>query len=458
VEKLGGENLGRENSVKKVAFASFIGTAIEYYDFYIYGTAAALVFGTVFFPEFSPLAGTLASFATFGVAFFARPLGAAVFGHYGDKVGRKSMLIFSLLLMGFSTFLVGLLPGYAVIGVAAPLLLVVLRFAQGVGLGGEWGGAVLMAAEHAPPEKRGFYASWPQMGPPAGFLLSSGVFLLFSAALTEEQFAAWGWRVPFLLSIVLIGVGLFVRAKIAETPAFARVMESNTEARVPLLDVMRTHPKRLALASCAGIVVFTFFFVATTFGLSYGTSELGLSSTTMLYCTMIAIVFMGAGILVFAAASDRVGRRRLSLASTAFLGLWAFPMFWLINTANPVLITLALSVGMIAFSMIYGPLAAYFSELFGTRVRYSGAALSYALAGILGGSVAPLVATQLLAWTGASWSISLYVFSMAVVSFLAILALSETHGTDLSAERGLAGGKTDPITADPSATSAGNRR
>ncbi len=435
MEKIAGEGMGRDMSINKIAFASFVGTTIEFYDFYIYATAAALVFGGVFFPELSPVSGTLASFATFGVAFFARPLGGVIFGHYGDKIGRKAMLIASLLAMGLATFFVGLLPGYATIGVAAPVLLVVLRFVQGIGLGGEWGGAVLMAAEHAPAERKGFYAAFPQMGPPVGFLLSSGSFLLAAGTLSDEQFAAWGWRLPFLFSIVLVAVGLFIRSRVAETPAFRRVLESNSGASVPVVDVVRTYPRVLALASLAGSVMFTFFFVVTTFMLTYGTTALGLSRTTMLYCVMVSVVCMGVAIMAFAGLSDRIGRRRLALFSTGFLGLWAFPMVWLVDTANPVLISLAFSVGMVAWSAMYGPMGAFFSELFGTRVRYSGASLSYGLASILGGSLAPYISARLLALTGASWSIALYIALVALVSFVAVLLLSETYETDLSETR-----------------------
>ncbi len=432
MEKLAGVDVGQEAPMKKIAFASFVGTAIEFYDFYIYGTAAVLVFGAVFFPEFSPASATLASLATFGVAFLARPLGGAIFGHFGDRVGRKAMLIFSLLVMGLATFFVGLLPGYAAIGVAAPLLLVLLRFLQGIGLGGEWGGAVLMAAEHAPPGKRAFYSGFAQVGPPVGFLLSSGAFLLFASVLSEEQFASWGWRVPFLFSIVLVGVGLFVRLSVAETPVFKQVMETQTEAQVPIVDVVRTYPRTVALASLAGSVMFTFFFVITVFSLSYGVTQLGLPQSTMLYCVMVSMVFMGAGVMLFAGLSDRLGRRNLALSSAGTVGLWAFPMFWLVATGNPVLISVAFSVGLFAWSAMYGPMGAFFSELFGTRVRYSGTSLSFALAGVLGGALAPLIAVRLLATTGASWSVSLYLFAMALVSFVSILMLSETYRTDLS--------------------------
>jgi len=436
MEKLADEDVRRETrEIRKVAFASFIGTAIEFYDFYIYGTAAALVFGTVFFPELSSVSGTLAALATFGVAFFARPLGGVIFGHYGDKVGRKTMLIFSLLLMGLSTFLVGLLPGYATIGVAAAVLLVILRFLQGIGLGGEWGGAVLMAAEHAPPSKRGFYTSFPQVGPSIGFLLSNGSFLLLTATLSKEQFASWGWRMPFLLSIVLVGIGLFIRARVAETPVFKRVMETRTEARVPVMDMVRTYPLVLALASGAAILVFGFFYILTVFSVSYGTTNLGLPNTTMLYCTIISIVFMSIGVPIFAVLSDSVGRRNIYLVGSALAGLWAFPMFWLFDTKNPAFIALALSVGMVFFAMMYGPMAAFFSELFGTRVRYSGASVSYSLGGILGAALAPTIATQLLSATGTSLSISLYIAIMALITFVCTFLLSETYLTDLSSIR-----------------------
>ena len=401
MEKIAGETR-QETPMSRIAFASFIGTAIKFYDFYIYGLAAALVFPGLFFPELSPASGLLASFATYGVAFLARPLGGAVFGHFSDRVGRKVILIVSLLLMGISTFLVGVLPGYATIGILAPILLVVLRFLQGIGLGGEWSGAVLMTAEHAPGGKWAFYSGFPQVGPALGYLLSAGIFLLLVSALSQEQFAAWGWRAPFLFSLVLVGVGLFIRARLAKTPVFRRVMETRTEARIPVMEVIRAYPGTLVLASLAGILVFSFFYIVTVFSISYGVAQLGLPQSTMLYCVMIAVVFMGIGILFFATISDRVGRRNLALFSTGFVGLWAFPMFWLVDTGNPVLIALAFSVGLFAWSAMYGPMGAFFSELFGTRVRYSGSSLSYAFSGVLGAALAPVIAVRLLAATGAS--------------------------------------------------------
>lgn len=425
--------VGRETSIQKVAFASFVGTAIEYYDFYVYATAAALVFPALFFPGFSPLAGTLAAFATFAVGFVARPLGGILFGHFGDRVGRKAMLVVSLLTVGISTFLVGLVPTYATVGVAAPVLLVALRFLQGVGFGGEWGGAVLMSAEHAPENRRGFFSSWVQMGAPVGFLLSSGAFLLMTLTLSEPQFASWGWRVPFLLSIALVVIGLYVRSRVAETPAFKRVIETHTVSRVPILDAAREHPKSLALT--AGTITFTggLFFLLAVFALSYGTTQLGVTQSTMLNTIMISNVVLLVGIPLFAALSDRIGRRSLCMAGPVFLGLWAFPLFWLLDTGRPALITLALSVGMFGVSVSYGPLAALFVGLFKTRVRYSGVSMGYNLGAVFGSALAPIIATQLLASTGGSWSISLYVVALALIGFLSIYLMPEDRLEDITA-------------------------
>jgi MHS family shikimate/dehydroshikimate transporter-like MFS transporter len=426
------ETVGGEAEIAKIASASLVGTSLELYDFYIYGTAAALVFGQLFFPTFDPLAGTLAAFATFGVAFIARPLGGIIFGHFGDKVGRKTMLVVTLVLMGVCTFLVGLLPGYDAIGIAAPLLLVLLRFMQGLGLGGEWGGAVLIAAEHAPAHRRGFYASFPQLGPTVGIVLSSGVFLLLTGLLSEEQLLAWGWRVPFLLSIVVVAVGLYIRLRIAETPAFRRIVETHTESGNPILDVIRTHTKNLLLAAGASSFLFSLFYITVTFMVSYGTGQLGLSLPAVLYAVAVAGLGLGLGVPVFAHLSDRIGRRKLCLAGAVFCGLWGFPLFWLVDTGSWVLITLALAVGQFGSAAAYGPLAAFFSELFSARLRYSGTSLSYNLGGILGGALAPLIATQLLASTGTTLAISVYLAVMAVVSFVCILLLSEVYQTEIS--------------------------
>jgi metabolite-proton symporter len=421
----------------RVAFASFIGTAIEFYDFYIYGTAAALVFATVFVPGGMAGSGVaqLLTYAGFAVAFVARPVGGAVFGHFGDRVGRKTMLIFSLLLMGLATFLIGCLPGYASIGVAAPILLAVLRFAQGFGLGGEWGGAVLLATEHATRGRRGLYSSFPQMGPAAGFLVANVLFIVLVSVLSEEQFVAWGWRVPFLFSIVLVGVGLYVRVSISETPVFRRAMETQTRARVPALDMVRAYPAVLLLASGGISLAYVLFYTITTFSLSYGTGELGLRNSTLLYATLISVTIMGLAVPVFATLSDGLGRRNLCMAGALLALLWAFPMFWLFDTGNPALSTIAFSVGMLAFAVLYGPMGAYLPELFGTRLRYSGASVSYNLGGVLGGAFAPIIASSLLIVAGGSWAISLYIALMALVSLLCLFFLSETHLTDISGMR-----------------------
>jgi metabolite-proton symporter len=420
-------------SMGRVAFASFIGTAIEFYDFYIYGTAAALAFSTVFVPE--GLAGSrvaqLLTFAGFAVAFVARPVGGAVFGHFGDRVGRKTMLVFSLLLMGLATFLIGCLPGYASIGVAAPVLLAVLRFVQGFGLGGEWGGAVLLATEHATEGRRGLYSSFPQMGPAAGFLVANLLFIGLVSALSDEQFVAWGWRMPFLFSIVLVAVGLYVRVSIAETPVFRRAMETQTRARVPALDMIRTYPAVLLLASGAISLAYVLFYTITTFSLSYGNGELGLDNSTLLFATLISVTIMGVAVPIFASLSDRVGRRRLCMAGALLALAWAFPMFWLFDTRNPALITIAFSVGMLAFAILYGPMGAYLPELFGTRLRYSGASVSYNLGGVLGGAFAPIIASSLLIVAGGSWAISLYILLMALLSLACIFFLKETHLDDI---------------------------
>jgi metabolite-proton symporter len=432
VERLAGANMGEETRIGTIAVASFIGTAIEAYDLYIYGFAAAFVLGPLFFPGFSETAQTLTAFATFAASFLARPLGAIIFGHFGDRLGRKAMLVLSLLVMGLATFFIGLLPGFDTLGVAAPLLLVVLRFLQGVGFGGEWGGAVLMSAEHAPRGRRGFYASFPQLGPPVGFLFASGAFLVVTTTFSEARFQSFGWRIPFLFSIVLVGVGLYVRVRVAETPVFRRAMEEQSAPRVPILEVVRRYPKELILTAGTMVVLFGTFYIFSTFAPSYETTQLGLQTSTTLYITMTAVIFMGLTIPLSAAVSDRVGRRNLCLAAAALFGLWAFPMFWLVDTGSPPLVILSFAVLMVIYGMMFGPVAAFFSELFETRVRYSGISLGYNLGGIVGGAFTPIIATELFASTGASWSISLYVVALAAISFSSVFLLSETYSKDLS--------------------------
>jgi len=430
VENFGGENMGRPMSMRTVAFASFIGTAIEWYDFFLYGTAAAVVFGPLFFPEFDPLVGTLVAFGTFAVGYFARPFGGVIFGHFGDRVGRKSMLVLTLVLMGVATFLVGLLPTYGQVGIWAPLALLTLRIVQGIAVGGEWGGAVLMAVEHAPEDKRGFYGSFPHMGAPAGLLLSTGVFSLF-ATLPSEQFLAWGWRVPFLFSMLLLVVGLFIRLRIVESPAFARLKESQAQARMPILDVIRA-PRNVLLIVALRFVESGSSSIFAFFASTYVVQQLGLPASVGLVGVTIAAAVGLVTVPLSGALSDRFGRRVVYAAAAVYLALVAFPVFWLMNTREPTLIWLALVVGLSLGSyMTYGPMAALFSELFNTRVRYTGASLGYQLGGAIATGLAPLVATTLLAaFGGASWTVSLFIVVLALVSLAAILLVPETsrHG------------------------------
>jgi len=391
------------------------------------------VFGDLFFPEAKPLVGTLLAFSTYAVGFAARPIGGIVFGHYGDRIGRKSMLVLSLLIMGIATFLIGVLPAYASIGVVAPLLLVVLRFAQGIGVGGEWGGAVLMSVEHAPKGRRGFFGSWPQMGVPAGLLLSTGVFALVQAVTTEAAFMSWGWRVPFLASALLVGVGLFIRLKLMESPAFEKVKESRTEAARPIVDVVRKYPREVLVAMGMRVAENGCFYILTVFVLAYGEEELGLSKGTMLWGVIIAAAIGLFTVPLWGALSDRVGRKPLYLAGAVITTLWAFPLFGLLNTESPVLIWISIAVGVnLGHDLMYGPQAAYFSELFGTRVRYSGASLGYQLASVFAGGLAPLIATALLAAGGGSPTlVALYMTAMGLISVVATLYATETYKKDV---------------------------
>ncbi|MDI3408599.1 MFS transporter [Streptomyces sp. B-S-A6] len=417
-------------SLRRVAVASFIGTAIEFYDFYVYGTAAALVLNDAFFPNLSPVNGTLAAFSTYAVAFAARPIGSLVFGHFGDRVGRKSVLVASLLLMGLSTALVGLLPGYGTWGIWAPLLLVLLRFLQGVGLGGEWGGAALLAVEHAPRGRRGMFAAFPQLGPSVGFFAATGIFWLLSSVLDDEAFRSWGWRVPFLLSFLLVAVGLFVRLKISETPVFARVMAAQEASKAPALEVFKRHPRELLLGAGGMVVAYGLFYTATTYCLAYGTNTLGVPRNTMLGLSMVACVFLAAGTWFAATRSDAGGRRRLVLAGSGLAVVWGLVLFPLMDTERPVLIAIALGGALFCMGVVYGPMGAYLPELFGARVRYSGASFAYNLGGVAGGAVAPLVATRLQGAFG-SGAVGWYVSAMAVVSLLCVLALPETRERSL---------------------------
>jgi metabolite-proton symporter len=414
-----------------VAFASLIGTTIEWYDFFLYGTATALVFNRLFFPTFDPLMGTLLSLGTYSVAFVARPIGGIVIGHYGDKIGRKSMLVLTLIVMGVATFLIGLLPTYSAIGPVAPILLVLLRIAQGFGVGGEWGGAVLMAVEHAPPGKRGFYGSWPQIGVPAGLLLSTIVYFPFSR-LPEASFLSWGWRVPFLLSILLVVVGLIIRVRILETPAFERLKEARQEARMPIVDVLRRYPREVLLAMGARLAENGAFYLYTTFILVYAVQHVHMDRNIVLWALIVVATIELPAIPLYGALSDRIGRRPVYLFGAVGTALTAYPIFWMVDTASPWLAQVALFLGLIfGHAPMYAPQGAFFSELFGTSVRYSGASLGVQLSSVLAGGLSPIIAVRLLQLGYGRGALSLYLIGMAAVTILSVLLAVETMHHDI---------------------------
>jgi MHS family shikimate/dehydroshikimate transporter-like MFS transporter len=419
------------NSVGRVVLASFIGTTIEWYDFFLYGTAAALVFNKLFFPTIDPLAGTMAAFATYAVGFFARPVGGIVFGHFGDRLGRKAMLVTTLMLMGLATFFIGLLPTYEQAGVLAPALLVLLRFVQGFGVGGEWGGAVLMAVEHGGGERRGFRGSWVQAGVPIGLLLANAVFSIFSA-LPEPQFLSWGWRVPFLLGILLTGVGYFIRLAVLESPVFAAAKIEQAPAAPPIFEVLRRHPRNVFISMGARFAENASFYIFTVFVLSYATG-LGLEKSMVLKGVLLGSAVQFVLLPIFGALSDHVGRRPVYLGGALFLAAFAFPFFWLVDARSTPLVWLAISIGMIGHSAMYGPQAAFFSELFGTNVRYTGASLGYQLASPLAGGLAPLIATALLKWSdGSPWPIAVYLIVTALITLISVWLAAETSRSTLS--------------------------
>jgi metabolite-proton symporter len=413
-------------SPRRVALAAMVGTTIEYYDFFIYGTAAALVLGPQFFPNVSSVAGTLAAFATFSVGFFARPLGGVVMGHYGDRLGRKRMLVFSLAVMGSATVLIGLLPNYATIGMAAPVLLVVLRFVQGFGVGGEVGGAILMSYEHAPRARRGIYGAFPMMGLPLGVVLSTGVYILVQAFVSAEAFARWGWRLPFLLALVIVIVGMLLRARVAESPEFTAAQVGGKVRKLPLVAVLRSSPKELVAGSLATIAAPTLGYLMQVYLLSYGTKVLKVPSSTMLSIIVISAVVWLVVVPVAGLLADRWGRKRMFVVGNVWMVIWAFPFFALLNTASFPLMLLAVVTGSVATAIITGVQGAILSEAFPIDVRYSGLSITVQVGTLLGGAVAPLAATALLASTGTSNSIALYMVGVSLVSLLGVLTLKSS--------------------------------
>ncbi len=474
-----------EGAILKVALTALAGSSIEWYDFFIYGTAAALIFPAIFFPEASPLTGTLLSFGTFGVAFIGRPLGGVIFGHFGDKLGRKKALVTALVIMGTATTLIGLLPTVATIGIAAPIILTILRFVQGIAVGGQWGGAVLLAVESAPVNRRGFYGSFAQVGVPVGVILANIVFLVLTLTLGADSaaFQAWGWRIPFLLSIILIGIGLYIQLVLEDTPAFRHLQEAKQgqdeayirqiaeqhnksfeEARAevqaeregsPIVEAFRVYWKQIFLAAGAFVAINGNFYIFISFILAYGTNEeiLGLPQTTMLAAVLISSVVQVFGLLYFAGLSDRLGRRSLYMAGAILLGVFSF-IFWpMVDTGNFILITLALILGNAVFlSMMYGPQAAFYSEIFSTRVRYSGVSLGYQIGSIFGGALAPIIATALLARFNSSTPIAVYMAVLCAITLLCTYLLTETRGADMDEmsaverEHGTASGVQEPTT------------
>jgi metabolite-proton symporter len=416
------------NRPAQVLFASLIGTAIEFFDFYIYATAAVLVFPKLFFPGRNPAAQVLLSFATFGVAFIARPIGSALFGHFGDRAGRKVTLVLALATMGLSTVLIGLLPGYATIGIAAPLLLALFRFGQGLGLGGEWGGAVLLAVENAPPGKRAWYGMFPQLGAPVGFALSGAIFLVLSHSMSNARFLAWGWRLPFLSSAVLVVLGLYVRQTITETPAFAKALAQHEQVQVPFFSVMRSHTRPLVAGVLIALATFVLFYLMIVFSLSWGTTALHIPRETFLLLQLLGVAFFAGTIPISAMLAER-GRRRVMFAVTVAIGLFGFVLAPLFQHGTGGAAAM-LMIGLALMGLTYGPLGTVISELFPTAVRYTGASLAFSLAGILGASLAPYIATALAQRYGLQ-SVGWYLTASAVLTLLGLAMVPETNAIAL---------------------------
>ncbi|PBI91927.1 Inner membrane metabolite transport protein YhjE [Rhodococcus erythropolis] len=418
-------------SVTRVAAASLVGTTIEFFDFFIFGTAAALVFNKLFFPSLSPLIGTLASFATFGVAFVARPLGALIFGHFGDRVGRKQMLVTSLLMMGVGTVLIGLLPTHEQVGILAPVLLVFCRLLQGLAIGGEWGGAVLMAVEHAPKGKRAFYGSWPQVGVPLGLVLATAMFSVVQS-LSEDDFMSWGWRVPFLVSALLVVTGLYIRLKIEDSPAFRALKENRQEERFPAAVVFRKAGKGVVLGALSIAAANIPFYMATVFALTYG-ADAGVARNTVLGAVCLAALVQIFTIPCVGVLCDRYGRRPLMMIGAAATVLMAFPFFWLLDTHSPLAIVVALMLALpVCHALTYGPQASFLPEMFPTQLRYSGAGIAYTIGGLVFSAPVPFVSAALLDHFDAAWPLSVYIAIGGLLTFFAVGVSRETKNDDIN--------------------------
>jgi MHS family shikimate/dehydroshikimate transporter-like MFS transporter len=425
---IGGEGRSKLNSI---VFASCVGTIVEWYDFLIYATAAALVFNKAFFPTFDPLAGTLAALGSYAVGFLARPLGGALFGHFGDRLGRKSMLVLTLFIMGVSTFLIGLLPTYASIGVLAPILLILLRVVQGIGLGGEWGGASLMVLEHAPADKRGFYASFVQIGFPIGLVLATLVFTLVTR-MPDADFALWGWRIPFLISIVLLAIGTFVRSRVPETPVFEALKARGGLSKNPVGDAVSKNTRSFLIAVGLKLSEVSWVYMLTVFVVGYATTKLNLPKQLMLDSVLYAALFELISLPFFGWLCDRIGRRPLYILGALFTILFAFPLFWMLESRSAALITTAIIIAMnFGHGMMFGPESAYFPELFGPGVRYSGASFGFQVSAAIGGGFAPIIATAMVGYLGGTTGVSLMMIALALITLAAALAARETKGQPL---------------------------
>jgi MHS family shikimate/dehydroshikimate transporter-like MFS transporter len=422
-------------SPAKVAFASAIGTTIEWYDFFLYGVVTPIVLNKLFFPTFDPLVGTLLAYTTFFVGFISRPIGGIIFGHYGDRIGRKTVLVLTLLIMGIATFLIGLLPTYASVGVWAPVLLLVLRVFQGIGIGGEWGGAVLMAVEHSPENRRGFYGSWPQIGVPAGLLLASAMVYLLSF-LPESDFFNWGWRIAFLISAILVAIGLYIRLKILETPAFTALQKMQKVVHVPFFELWRTHGWNTLLGLGARYIEGVTFNIYGVFIIAYVTGALQLPRQTALAGVMIASGVMIFMLPVFGNLSDRIGRRRMFGYAGLLIGILSFPAFAMMETKIPLLIWLAITIPFgLVYPAVYGPQAALFSELFDTRVRYTGISFVYQFSGIFASGLTPIVATSLLPAGGnRPWLICGYILLVSIISAVSVFSMHDMHKRDITTD------------------------